>query len=1532
MLNRYLLAPLAALLLLLAAPRLAQAQTGGVGIGTTAPDASAALDIVASAKGLLLPRLTAAQVAAIARPATGLLVFQTDGLAGFYYNAGTSAAPSWQQLTTATGTALTFGNGLTQTGSAVGLGGTLGRNTTLGLAGYTLGLTGGNVGIGTSSPAGLLDVVGQVTSPQRFDVDQQNTFANSAFTNLSSYWQSFTAGISGPLDRVVVYDNTFESAAGSPQLPGGALMTIYQGTGTSSSVLATQSFMVPATGTAGTAVTFSTPATLVAGQVYTFRVDLVAPPSATTRMSTSLCNNDCYANGSSSLPGTYDVKFQTGQLVAGSTSPASVLTVISSGVGIGTVAPTQKLEVAGNVKISGAGNGLTFPDGTTQTSASNSSNLIGDVTSNGSTTTYNSVVPATKGGAGYVMGLLKANGNGAVSQAVADNDYLTPATANTNFIQNGTAQQAGSFNVSGAGTVGGTLTAREAAVAGNITAGGTLTAGAAAIAGNITAGGTLTAGAAAVAGNITAGGTAAVTGNTTIGGSVGIGTTGPDASAALEVRSTSKGLLPPRMTRAQRDAIASPATGLTIYTTTTNKLNTWNGTSWDASLSTTEQPYQNAAVTFNYAGGPQTYTVPAGVTRLAIDARGASGGSGRTGYFATNVGGAGARVQTMLPVTPGQQLLVLVGGMGGYGQIPGVYGGYNGGGDSGYAGGAGGGASDVRSTGGALTDRLVVAAGGGGGGSSDRGTQGGAGGAPNGGDGTITAPHGSPNQYGVGGGATQTAGGINYYTSSNNTAASNGSLGQGGRAAAVGPAGGGGGGGYYGGAGGAGYSDSPAGGGGSSWVAPTASATTMTAGANVGDGVVTITPAPVYAAPALDASNFVNVPGDNLGNHTATQQVVLAGTGLRFADGTSQTTASAGDNLGNHTATQNLNLGANQLVGNGGTTGLTIASTGAVATAGALSTGGALTVAGALKANGLAGTGSRPVTVAADGTLAAGTNPQLSISNSTISLTNGGSVTLPDASATNELQTLSISGSTLSISGVTGTGSSIAVPGDNLGNHTATQQVVLAGTGLRFADGTSQTTASVGDNLGNHTATQQVVLAGTGLRFADGTSQTTASAGDNLGNHTATQNLNLGANQLVGNGGTTGLTIASTGAVATAGALSTGGALTVAGALKANGLAGTGSRPVTVAADGTLAAGTNPQLSISNSTISLTNGGSVTVPSSADNLGNHTATTNVGLNGNWLSNAPGNANGLRVDNSGNVGVGVGVPTQKLDVDGGILARSNSAISNQGAYLQWNRSGSEGETWLLNQQGGGGGGIRFGSATTANVATEWARFDGNGNLGLGTGGANPTQKLDVRGNVRLGNDGGSSATGPGQAIEWVGPGVTSDPVGIYRVNPAADQSELRVVVGDGSDANDKFVVGRMPGTSNEGGIPTGTFTPNFTVRSDGTVGIGTSTPTSTLQVAGSVAASIRALSSGTIADTDYTVLVIGNVSLPAPSAANSGRLYHIINGNVNTYVVTGTFRDGGSGGTVGSVTLNSTAGNRGITVQSDGSQWWILTRE
>ena len=49
---------------------------------------------------------------------------------------------------------------------------------------------------------------------------------------------------------------------------------------------------------------------------------------------------------------------------------------------------------------------------------------------------------------------------------------------------------------------------------------------------------------------------------------VGIGTNTPDSSAALEIKSTSQGFLPPRLTNIQRNAIANPAEGLQIFNTT----------------------------------------------------------------------------------------------------------------------------------------------------------------------------------------------------------------------------------------------------------------------------------------------------------------------------------------------------------------------------------------------------------------------------------------------------------------------------------------------------------------------------------------------------------------------------------------------------------------------------------------------------------------------------------------------------------------------------------------------------------------------------------------------------------------------------------------------------------------------------------------------------------------------------------------------------------------------------------------------------
>ena len=55
-----------------------------------AADNSAMLDVVSTSKGMLVLRMTHSQVTAISSPATGLLVYQTDATAGFYYYNGSA--------------------------------------------------------------------------------------------------------------------------------------------------------------------------------------------------------------------------------------------------------------------------------------------------------------------------------------------------------------------------------------------------------------------------------------------------------------------------------------------------------------------------------------------------------------------------------------------------------------------------------------------------------------------------------------------------------------------------------------------------------------------------------------------------------------------------------------------------------------------------------------------------------------------------------------------------------------------------------------------------------------------------------------------------------------------------------------------------------------------------------------------------------------------------------------------------------------------------------------------------------------------------------------------------------------------------------------------------------------------------------------------------------------------------------------------------------------------------------------------------
>lgn len=70
----------------------------GVGIGTTKPDTSAALEVYSNSQGILVPRMTKSQRNSILKPSNSLVIYQTDGITGFYFNSGTSVNPIWNQL------------------------------------------------------------------------------------------------------------------------------------------------------------------------------------------------------------------------------------------------------------------------------------------------------------------------------------------------------------------------------------------------------------------------------------------------------------------------------------------------------------------------------------------------------------------------------------------------------------------------------------------------------------------------------------------------------------------------------------------------------------------------------------------------------------------------------------------------------------------------------------------------------------------------------------------------------------------------------------------------------------------------------------------------------------------------------------------------------------------------------------------------------------------------------------------------------------------------------------------------------------------------------------------------------------------------------------------------------------------------------------------------------------------------------------------------------------------------------------------
>ena len=913
-----------ALMALLLAAGAARAQAPGVRLGpgpATAPDVSAALEIVSADKGLLLPRVAAAT--ALATPAQGLLVFQTGSPAGFYYNAGGSGvgaapAPKWLRLTDADGvrydpsTGLQVGPGPVAAGAitntqpvgAVNGNGTPGGPYRLGLgsdvrAQYLVRaadlLAAGVVGGRPLTALGFtVASKGSTVAHQNFTIRLGNTalttqnttfvatgltqvFAGSVTTNVGLNTHVFqTPFVWDGTSNLVVqtcYDNSASNNSDNTTYTNTAYAAAYvefsntaagcslaAGGGQSNNVLPVFTLTQTSTAPAGA---YTLPAVAgAAGQVLTQQasgsVAFQAPALALNGQNLSIGGGNAVTlppgDDLGSHQATQPLRLNDNWL--NNDGGAEGLRVDNTGrVGIGTASPQQALDVAGTTRTTGlqltggtlgAGRVLTSDAGGNATWQPAALDNLGNHTA---TQELRLGLNKLSGGTAATPGnswLQLYNAPLAMASAQTSPLLRLERSTTANVKYSNVAEWAlGSYSLT-------TTAAAQTRLDLTLNEGNTQNP-------DMTVASFLA------------------------NGSLGLGTTAPNGAALLDLSSSTRGLLPPRLTQPQRDAVTSTGVaggaalgagqaGLTVFNTTSGKINVWDGTAWTEALATGQYGALPGPVSFGYTGGTQNYTVPAGVTQLRVRAQGA-GGNGSTNF----PGGLGGTVTADLTVVPGQVLTLVVGGRGrvannGYGAT----GGY-GGGAYGNSGGSlsldGGGATDVRTAAGtnlglSLGQRLLVAGGGGGYATVGFGAGGGGGAA------STAAPAGSGRggqaddggtDGGLNGGAGGDGGGGGGLSSGGGRGGSGGSSGSSGSGGDSGGFGGGGGGGYFG--GGGGVSGGGGGGGGSSWVAAAGSSNVSfgLATGSPADGSLTLTPLnATIPAPVLDAANFTGQAGQGL--------------------------------------------------------------------------------------------------------------------------------------------------------------------------------------------------------------------------------------------------------------------------------------------------------------------------------------------------------------------------------------------------------------------------------------------------------------------------------------------------------------------------------------------------------------------------------------------------------------------------------------------------------------------------------------------
>ncbi len=505
------------------------------------------------------------------------------------------------------------------------------------------------------------------------------------------------------------------------------------------------------------------------------------------------------------------------------------------------------------------------------------------------------------------------------------------------------------------------------------------------------------------------------------------------------------------------------------------------------------------------------------------------------------------------------------------------------------------------------------------------------------------------------------------------------------------------------------------------------------------------------------------------------QALSLSGTTLSLTSGGSVTLPPGADNLGDHNATTRLNLGTHLLVGNGGSTGLAITSAGNVGI-------GTTTPATTLHVR----TADNSAAI-----LVGNTNDQagaLYLGNPAHGLLRSYSGGANDVGLYTTAGTLYLSAAG------TSTGQFALLNNGNVGiGVSPSQKLDVAGTtrttGLQVTGGAAAGRVLTADAAGTATwTTPSLSLSGQNLSIGGGNTVAIPNTADNLGNHTATTNLNLGTHQLVGNGGTAGLAVSSTGNVGIGAAAPAANKLAVVGA-------GAGIQPLLLLRNPT--GGTGNGVGIDLQTYDPgSNPGSARIAATDDGANSSHLT--------FLTKAPGAAANplterLRIASNGHVGVGTTAPGHPLTVQ----------ATGGGAALGFNTSaGTDKYNFSLTN-----GGLNLSESNVA--GGRLFVQEGTGNVGLGT--TAPAQKLDVNGNAAVGGNvgvgGNATVSGNGniggqllvaappassRTLDVNGSGLVRGPLrvgtnlaagslvvaGVTGVGTAIDQQQLAISSGGG----------------------------------------------------------------------------------------------------------------------------------------------------